>query len=373
LQPAAGHWDLEIATEGTVQSNTLAAGGPARLRSQGEASFTGRKSIVVDSEGGVVLGKADIDATTHNRLVGVTTDYDWVPLVGSYTRDRALAQYRAKQYRARTEMESRVTEQASEQLDQETAAAVNRVRDRIRQRFTNKLRESGIDLTPIEMTTTEERVVARLRVAGNHQLGSHTPRPRALSDSLASVQIHETALTNSAVALGLDGGRFTAPELRDMMLEKFPDRARDDAVEASEDTIFQFAAEDAVRIHIADGRLELAIALASMVHDGHAMRNVIVHAYYVPVVDGLSAELARDGSLGIEGRISSGDRARLHNIFNSVLPPDTRLPIVQLEELAGRQLEGLMITQLVLEDGWIGLAIGPATTSRVAERSRSLR
>ena len=29
-----------------------------------------------------------------------------------------------------------------------------------------------------------------------------------------------------------------------------------------------------------------------------------------------------------------------------------------------------MITQLVLEDGWVGLALGPMTEARVAERSR---
>jgi hypothetical protein len=32
-----------------------------------------------------------------------------------------------------------------------------------------------------------------------------------------------------------------------------------------------------------------------------------------------------------------------------------------------------MITQLVLEDGWLGLSIGPAQTGRIAERQRSLR
>ena len=58
------------------------------------------------------------------------------------------------------------------------------------------------------MKSTPERVVARVRVAGDDQLGSHTPRPRALSDSLASVQVHETAMTNLAVTLGLDGKRL---------------------------------------------------------------------------------------------------------------------------------------------------------------------
>jgi hypothetical protein len=93
----------------------------------------------------------------------------------------------------------------------------------------------------------------------------------------------------------------------------------------------------------------------------------------VPVVEGLDAELVRDGSLGIEGRLGSAQRATLHNVFNSVLPPERRLPILRLDEPDDPRLQGLMITQLVLEDGWLGLAIGPASNDRVAERSRSLR
>jgi hypothetical protein len=77
--------------------------------------------------------------------------------------------------------------------------------------------------------------------------------------------------------------------------------------------------------------------------------------------------------LGIEGRLSSTERARLHNAFNRVLSEERRLPIVRLEQADDARLEGLMITQMVLEDGWVGMAIGPGSANRVAERSRSLR
>ncbi len=223
------------------------------------------------------------------------------------------------------------------------------------------------------MKTTTERLVARLRVAGENQLGSHTPRPRALSDSLASAQIHESALTNLAVTLNLDGKRFTALELRSMLREKFPQLATKSPTEARQDTVFQFAAEDAVQVHINDGKLELTISFAAIELQGDVMPDVLVHAYYAPKIDGLTAELVREGTLGIEGRFSSGDRARLHNVFNRVLPPERHLPIVSVDQPTDKRFRGLMITQLVLEDGWVGLAVGPTTEARVAERSRSLR
>ena len=47
--------------------------------------------------------------------------------------------------------------------------------------------------------------------------------------------------------------------------------------------------------------------------------------------------------------------------------------LVHIDDPNDKRYQGLMITQLVLEDGWVGLAIGPEINNRVAERSRSLR
>lgn len=320
----------------------------------------------------MLLQPASIDVDSHNRLVGVTTDMDWVPLLASYARERAVREYRARQHRAKMEVESKVAAEAVSTIDAETQEAVARVEKQIRERVTERLAKFGVQVTPIELTTTHERVVARLRVAGDNQPGSHTPRPRALSDSLASAQIHESALTNAAVSLELDGKQYSAAELVDLIQKKFQAKPRT-LDEEKRNTVFQFAKEDAVQFHIEDGQLEVTLSLASVELEGRRIRNFVVHAFYTPSVNGLNAEMVRDGSLGIEGRLSAGERARLHNVFNSVLPPERTLPIVQLEDTSDSRLAGLMITQLVLEDGWMGLAVGPTSSERVAERSRSLR
>jgi hypothetical protein len=106
---------------------------------------------------------------------------------------------------------------------------------------------------------------------------------------------------------------------------------------------------------------------------GERIRDFIVHAYYTPVVSEATAELVRDQSLGIEGALRGSERARLHNVFNVVFPEERRLPIFRPDNPADPRLAGLMITQLVLEDGWLGAAIGPRTAKRVAERNRSRR
>ena len=266
---------------------------------------------------GVRLQPSDVAATSRNRLLGVTTDYDWMPLFGGYARDRAMQEYRAKQDRARSEIESRVAFDAEESLDRETHEVMENARKNLYDRFTDRFDEYGIKLTTVEMKSTPERVVARVRVAGEDQLGSHTPRPRALSDSLASVQVHESAMNNLAVTLGLDGKRYTAAELQTTLRERFPKLVVKDPPDARHDTVFEFVPKDAVQIRITDGKLELRIAFASVELEGDVMPDVIVHSFYTPAVDGMTAELARDGALGIEGRFSAGERARLHNIFKN--------------------------------------------------------
>ena len=87
----------------------------------------------------------------------------------------------------------------------------------MRQQVSEPLTSAGVELTPIELSTTAERVVARLRVAGEEQLAGHTPRPRAPSDSLASIQVHESALTNAAMSLELEGQRLSAKELQELI------------------------------------------------------------------------------------------------------------------------------------------------------------
>lgn len=373
LEPATGRWQMNLESSGVVDSNTLADGGHARLRSYGSTDFTVRKSVVVEPNGEVRMQPAVASANNYNHLAGVTTDFDWVPLFSAFARDRAVEQYRAKRPQAKAEIECKVTSRVSDRLDQEASSAADRIVHDIRRRLTDPLAAGGVELTTIEMNTTSDRLVARLRIAGAAQLGGHTPRPQALSDSLASVQVHESALTNAAMSLGLDGQRLSAPQLQVKLQEKFPDLKNDRPVETREDTVFQFADQGAVLFHIEKGRFEIAVRVAEFVQDRQRIRNFIVHAYYTPVVNGMSAELVREGALGVEGRISAGERARLYSVFNEVLGAERHLPVMKLNDPSDARLRGLMITQFVLEDGWLGVAIGPEAGGRTAERSRSLR
>jgi hypothetical protein len=250
---------MKVQTQGVVESSTLANAGPVQLRSRGATEFSGSKSVVVRPDG-VHMRPSNVAATSRSRLVGVTTDYDWVPLVGGMTRDRAVQEYQAKQPWVRSAMESRVSDEASETLDRDTHEAMEQARERLYARFTEDFDKYGIKLTTIEMKSSPERLVARVRVARDDQLGSHTPRPRALSDSLASVQLHESAMNNMAITLGLDGQRLTGEELQARIRERFPQLAEREPQETRRDTVFQFAPKDGRETHRTSARRETIYA-----------------------------------------------------------------------------------------------------------------
>jgi hypothetical protein len=363
---------MDLASQGTVESNTVADGGPAMVRSQSTTQFTAEKNVVVE-HGGVRLGSTTADAQTHSRLLGINTDFDWMPVVNDMVRTRAMDQYCSKRSRAAAEVEYKVARRVESQLDHRAVEAVERLEDDLRNRVTGPLANAGVAWEAVQLSTTPERIVARLRVAGDDQLAGHTPRPRAPSDSVASLQLHESALTNAGRSLELDGRRLTAPELQDLFREKFSQASQPASIDVEAGTVFEFAGQDAVRTRIAEDRLEVILSLAEVKHDRKAVRDFRVHAFYRPVIHGVEAEFVRDGSLGVEGRLGSGERARMHGIFNKVLSEERRLPIVRLANPADPRLAGLMITQLVLEDGWMGLAVGPVHSGRTAERSRTLR
>ncbi len=116
------------------------------------------------------------------------------------------------------------------------------------------------------MVFTNARASSKINsgtASASEQLGGHTPRPRAPSDSLASVQVHESALGNAAVSLGLDGKRLTAPELQTLMREKFSRSNLPVETVVEADTVFEFAEKDAVRLREAPENIyALGIRLA---------------------------------------------------------------------------------------------------------------
>lgn len=369
--PDAAAWRLGIEAEGNVTSDTLSHGGPAVLRSHGTTRFSAKKLIVV-STGGLHSAPAIARASIgRSRLVGLSTSFDGVPLVGSYVRSEARNKYAKAKRRAGSEVKVKVERKVRQTLDAEVQPALVRIESRYREEVLRRAKRLGLNVDPIEMRTTETRIIGRFRLVGNTQLSAHTPRMRAPSDSLLSVQMHESALNNAIEGLTLAGERMTAAQLRERLAEKL-DFAPKEEVDADADrAIIRFAVADPVRIIFADGHAEMILAIDEMIVRGVRHRNFKVHTFYRPEVNGLVAELVQEGTPQIEGRMRTASRLRLHAVLGKVLGEQRRITLVRIPEGATpavtEGMKGLVTTQCVIEDGWLGIAVAPERpTDRVA-------
>ena len=108
-------------------------------------------------------------------------------------------------------------------------------------------------------------------------------------------------------------------------------------------------------------------------HGRDSIRGVGVHAFFRPEVDGLELKLVRDGSLQFSGaHLRTGPRMVLHSVFGKMLPKDQELPVLAAKLNEDPRFAGLMVTQLVIDDGWVAVSIGPALPQRTAWRTRTV-
>lgn len=365
-------WRVGLEASGEVASRTVSGTDSVSLQSQGDATFLARKLLLVRADG-VQPWPAVAEADVSQRLLGITSSYDNVPLMGNYVRSQAKEEYHRRRQRARQEVEAKVALRARSTLDERAEAWISDIEREYRARILQRSENLDVSITPVELRTTDERLIARLRLAGEDHLAAYTPRPVAPADSLLSIQIHETALNNGLSGLQLDNRQLTGAELSQLLTEKF-DRAVPELPEAARRTEMHFA-DDAVQVDFADGKVHLIFAMRELVHDRNSIRNFKVHAYYRPEVEGISAKLVRDGSLQMEGRMRHTERARLHAVFGKLLDEDRPFELVRIpgNDDSAHRLEGLMVTQLVIDDGWLGLSIGPESNDRTALRTRFVK
>ena len=202
-------------------------------------------------------------------------------------------------------------------------------------------------------------------------MAAYTPRPRAFSDSLVSLQLHESAVNNLVDQLELNGGTFTVAQLRQRIEQKFNWPGLLKADPESDDTEVTFADRDAVRVRCEDGRLEFNLAIVKLQSGSRSWRNFNVGVWYRPKTVGDAVELARDGTISLKGeRLSMQSQFVLRGTFSRIFSDDRNVPLLAEQLRSDPRLAGLQVTQFVIEDGWLGLALGPHRGTAVPAMAR---
>ncbi len=370
LLPDPTVWRFGLEVNGQVNSHTVSQTWPAQVKNCCRVEYEARKLVLVNRYG-VHVYPAEAHADGDTNLLGVDSSFTPVPIIGALIIDAAREQNQQSRPQAIAQVNARVQREACQRMDNEANAKLAKLDERLHEKVMEPLARFGISVEPIDMNTTAERATMRLRLAGEQQLGAHTPRPSAPSDSLASVQLHESAINNVLLGLELDGKRLTAGELHTLLADKLKRPAPPEPEDLPRGAKVEFAAHDAVRLVCHEDRIELILQIIELRKGRDSIRGVGVHAFFRPVVEGLDVKLVRDGTLQFDGaHLRAGPRIVLHSVFGKLLPKDQELPILAAKLSDDPRFKGLMVTQLVIDDGWVAMSIGPTLPNRVAWRTR---
>lgn len=355
---------LGLEARGVVASNTVASSGPATFHNSGQSSFLVRKLFVLGPQGLTVWPAIAEAENDFNYLISMETGFDGVPLVGSLVRSIARNQHDESRSEASRQTAEKVAIRALHQLDSETSERLVEAGKNIENNQVATLRRLGLELTPISLSTTPQRVVARARLSTPEQLGAHTPRPRAPSDSWFSWQLHQSALNNGLAQLDLEGRSFELPELFRWVAKKLGRPELAEQEDLPEDVQLTFADKDAVRLRCENGQVEVTIMLAELEHEGSRWRDFQVRTNYSPEADGLSPRFVRKDTIYLDGRSLKGKlELKLRAIFSRVLSKNRDLKLLDDSVTGDPRVQDLQITQFSVVDGWIALAYSPRRAS----------
>ena len=193
---------------GHILSDTVASSRNVYVYNEGETGFLVRKLILIDHQG--VKAKPSVaEAISESELIDIETDYDNIPFVGSWVRNAARRKHDEGHDDALSQTEYRVASQAKQTFDKELGPRLRKGIDGFYHALWKPLEQLGLDPTAVQLSTTEERATSRLRIGHSGQLTGYSARPRALSNSMLSMQFHESAINNGLDQLQLAGNTFS--------------------------------------------------------------------------------------------------------------------------------------------------------------------
>ena len=348
---------ISLEVHGDVDSRTVTEAGPVSLTARAASSFTVSKPIKVCSAG-LLFGDATGVASNRSQLDAIQTSFDSVPIMRSLVRNIAKSQHDEKLPAANREVTDLIIGRACREVDEQSEPRFKEIADRIRTKVWSPLVQLGLEPTAVAMETTQTVATVRLRLAGNGQLAAHTPRPRAPSDSMLSMQVHDSSLNNAMERLELAGNRLSLEELMQTLCERLG-VASNNSQDLPEGVAVTFAKEQPLRIECRDGLVHVRVMLDAIESGRRHWYDIVAHVAYKPTASSTQVFLEREGPVQLSG---SGHHGRmelaLRAIFGKIFPKERPIPVLPDRIVANPRLAGMRVLQSVSSDGWFALAIG---------------
>jgi hypothetical protein len=367
LIPDASRIRFALQARGQTYADTDTSSGPVVVRTHTDATFLAEKEFTV-SPAGIADQPVMVEADSVPRLRSIRSGFDFLPVFRSLVHSTVRSRHDEDREKARAEARFKLRRRVGTEMENNLAPRIVQVNSQLQSRVIKPLEEMDLRPEVVAASTTADRLTMRLRLAGDDQLAGHAPRPRAPSDSLASLQIHQSALNNICQQLGWDGRTLTLPEMHEAIIEHLQLEAPTGPSSLPDDLYVTFAPQNAIRVKCQDNRIELNLAIAKLEKSPQKWQDFTVRVFYKPDLSTPGGKLMRDGTVQLLGqRLGPKAQIGLRGIFSKAFPQSRGLQVLPERILNNPRLADLRISQFEIRDGWIGLALtGKATPSQPA-------
>ncbi len=370
LIPDADHLSFRLLSNGRVISNTQARASGFVFSNIGNALVNASKSIAIGEEG-VQYRPASVQASAMNRLTGVQSRLDNVPVVGWVARRVAEQQQQAQSPQAKIIVEQRLRNEVRTRVDSEIQQRVAQAEQWLQTNLLGPLNSMELEPTPVSLATTDHSAIVRYRLASLDQLGANTPRPQPQPGSLFSVQMHRSAINNLISRMEIGGRTFTAPEFMQHLNTMLGRTDLQLQPGEHENVTLEFASREPVRLDFDKGRILISLRLRKLqIERQNRWRNLIVTAAYTPQVSPDRVFMTIDDEHGItlQGhRLNLRDQLTIRTAFSALFKPQFNFPLLPPDVATQPAIQGLGISELLASDGWLGVSfsqVSPVTAAR---------
>ena len=357
LVPDAGRLRCRLVITGRVISATQSLAGAATFWDHAYGAFVGWKEIELTDQG-LKISPPQVHADQRVELRGLRTQFDGIPLLGPLAQEVALSQRERSMPQARAEARQKLIARIVHQFETEATPRLVRLQHLLERRLLQPARQLRLEPTLVEAATYSDRLVARWRLAGQDQLGGHTPRPRVPEGSLASFQIHQSAVNNLLNRLELSDRAYTPAELRQQIADLLDSPELLQSGEARDDVLIWFASPDPIQVTFDEGQLRIRLAVARLEKKPHVWRNFQVRVAYKPETINGGTFLVRDGVITLTGEsLSIKDQIALRGIFSKTFSKDRSWPVLPRWFRERPELRDVHLCHFVMDDGWFSWAV----------------
>jgi len=372
LKPCDHSAWINLVVCGDIYSNTKGYTDQATVKSLGFHSFCATKTVFFDGEQ-YSTQPTRSSARPNVKTVGAVTRFTKIPIVGKVADKIAYQQavQRTPQvnYITAGKINSRVRRELNKEADDQFAEANANLQEK---RYA-PLRKYGMYPQESHVSSTEVEMSIISRLMDDGQIGgSLNPPMLGLPEAGAVAQIHESLLSNGFEGIGLAGQTLSAPEIRQLLDERFTeilgrdiDLPEPSAAEAnSRDVKFGFPKSKPVWFSFDNGTLSLTVFASLILEDGSEIpTRMITIPFALELVDdkivftrgNISVVVPEkiEGETALEAQIRNRRvRQAFEQQFEQSRTEDAKFEM----EIDDRKVE-LRITSLAAHGGWLTLTL----------------